>query len=97
MTGIKDIEYGYWYNCVHCGTENAYGLTEAEAEEYIKDWEEDNRDLVEAGEDDGERVADWNYNVIAREAEWHKEEKQACWKCNKIEEQWLTIWQTMLL
>ena len=29
---IKQIEYGYWWNCADCGTENAYGLTEAEAE-----------------------------------------------------------------
>ena len=43
---MKAIEYGYWYNCVHCGTENAYGLDAQEAKEYIADWEADNADLV---------------------------------------------------
>ena len=32
---MKTIEYGYWWNCASCGEENAYGLTEKEAEEYI--------------------------------------------------------------
>lgn len=80
---MKQIEYGYWWACEHCGAENAYGLDAEEALEYIRDWEEDNRDLVDEGEDTGERVADWNYNVIAREAEWHKEEKQKCTTCKK--------------
>ena len=47
---IKQIEYGYWWNCADCGTENAYGLTEAEAEEYIKDFEENNAEEVAEGE-----------------------------------------------
>ena len=81
---MKDIEYGYWWNCTHCGAENAYGLTEAEAAAYIADWEADNADLVESGDDTGERVADWNYNVIAREAEWHVDEKEKCSTCKKV-------------
>ena len=28
---IKEIAYGYWWNCAACGVENAYGVTEAEA------------------------------------------------------------------
>ena len=82
---MKAIEYGYWYNCVHCGTENAYGLDAEEAKEYIADWEADNADLVAEGEDDGERVADWNYNVIAREADEHVEQGQKCWHCGQAE------------
>ena len=31
---MKDIAYGYWWNCEHCGEENAYGLTDEEAEAY---------------------------------------------------------------
>jgi hypothetical protein len=84
MTGMKDIAYGYWWNCATCGTENAYGLTTEEADEYIKDWEEDNADLVAEGET-GEGAVDWNYDVIARENNMHVEEKQACWKCNKTQ------------
>ena len=81
---MKNIEYGYWWNCAACGAENAYGLTEAEAKEYIRDWEADNADLVESGEDTGERVADWNYNVIAREMDAHVEEAHKCWKCSTV-------------
>ena len=80
---MKDIAYGYWWNCEHCGEENAYGLTEEETDAYIKDWEEDNADLVAQGET-GESVVDWNYDVIARENEMHKEEKNKCWKCKKV-------------
>ena len=69
---MKDIAYGYWWNCEHCGEENAYGLTEEETDAYIKDWEEDNADLVAQGET-GESVVDWNYDVIARENEMHKD------------------------
>lgn len=84
QTKMKDILYGYMYNCVHCGVVNAYGLTEQEADEYIKDWEQDNADLVADGET-GEGACDWNYDVIAREDRRHIEDKQKCWKCNKLE------------
>ena len=47
---IKEIAYGYWWNCAACGTENAYGVTEAEAADYIADWEADNADSVAEGE-----------------------------------------------
>ena len=39
---MKDIAYGYWWNCEHCGEENAYGLTEDDAEAYAREWEKDN-------------------------------------------------------
>jgi hypothetical protein len=82
-TQMKDIEYGYWWNCEHCNEENAYGLTEAEALEYAREWEADNADAVAEG-DTGERVADWNYNVIARERDAHVEEAHKCWKCSTV-------------
>ena len=80
---IKQIEYGYWWNCAECGTENAYGLTEAEAEDYISDWESDNAEYVAEGET-GEGACDWNYNVIAEENDAHIEEKCRCWKCDAV-------------
>tara|TARA_Y200000002_G_scaffold194904_1_gene161034 strand:- start:1043 stop:1366 length:324 start_codon:yes stop_codon:yes gene_type:complete len=80
---IKQIEYGYWWNCADCGTENAYGLTEAEAEEYIKDFEENNAEEVAEGET-GEGACDWNYNVIAEENDAHIEDKEKCWKCDAV-------------
>ena len=79
---MKDIEYGYWYNCVHCGTENAYGLDAEEAREYIADWEADNADLVAEGET-GEGACDWWYNVTARENDAHIEEGHECRNCKK--------------
>ena len=30
---MKDIAYGYWWKCEHCGEENAWGLTEEETDE----------------------------------------------------------------
>ena len=80
---MKDIAYGYWWNCAYCGEENAYGLTADEAEEYIKDWEEDNADEVAEGET-GEGACDWWYNVTAEENDAHIEEKHKCWKCTKV-------------
>ena len=80
---MKDIAYGYWWNCAYCGEENAYGLTADEAEEYIKDWEEDNADEVAEGET-GEGAVDWWYNVTAEENDAHIEEKHKCWKCTKV-------------
>jgi hypothetical protein len=79
---LKEIAYGYWWNCTHCGVENAYGLTEAEAEEYIRDWEQDNADDVLEGET-GEGACDWWYNVTARENDAHIEEQQTCRNCKK--------------
>tara|TARA_B100000902_G_scaffold4836_1_gene6178 strand:+ start:457 stop:780 length:324 start_codon:yes stop_codon:yes gene_type:complete len=80
---MKQIEYGYWWNCAECGTENAYGLTEKEAEDYISDWESDNAEYVAEGET-GEGACDWNYNVIAEENDAHIEEQQKCWKCDAV-------------
>jgi len=80
---IKQIEYGYWWNCGACGTENAYGLDEAEAEEYIKDFEINNAEEVAEGET-GEGACDWNYNVIAEENDAHIEDKEKCWKCDAV-------------
>ena len=80
---IKQSEYGYCWNCAECGTENAYGLTEAEAEEYIKDFEINNAEEVAEGET-GEGACDWNYNVIAEENDEHIEEQQKCWKCDAV-------------
>ena len=83
MTMIKEIAYGYYWNCATCGTENAYGLTADEAEEYIKDWEEDNADEVAEGET-GEGACDWWYNVTAEENDAHIEDKETCWKCDTV-------------
>ena len=79
---MKDIAYGYWWNCEHCGEENAYGLTEDEAEAYALEWENDNPEMLE--HETGMGVVDWNYDVIAKENEMHKEEKNKCWKCKKV-------------
>ncbi len=80
---MKQIEHGYWWYCKSCGTENAYGLNEQEAEEYIKDWEEDNADEVAEGET-GYGACDWWYNVVAEENDAHIEEKHKCWKCDAV-------------
>ena len=80
---MKDIAYGYWWNCAACGAENAYGLTDEEAAEYIADWEENNAEFVAEGET-GEGACDWNYNVIAEENDAHIEEKHRCWKCDTV-------------
>ena len=64
MTKIKDIAYGYWWNCAACGAENAYGLTQAEADEYIKDWEADNADEAE---EDKEMKQKKNYKKSGEE------------------------------
>jgi hypothetical protein len=80
---MKDIAYGYWWNCAACGAENAYGLTDEEAAEYIADWEADNAEFVAEG-DTGESACDWNYNVIAEENDAHIEEKHKCWKCDAV-------------
>ena len=77
----KQIEYGYWWDCAECGEENAYGLTKAEAAEWIADWEADNADSVAEGRT-GEDACDWDYNVIAEENDAHIEEQQKCWKCD---------------
>ena len=67
------IAYGYTWRCTHCGAENAYGLTEAEAA------------AEAAAEHDGDLgVIDWHYNVIAREEELHIEEQQKCSTCDKL-------------
>ena len=84
---MKEIEYGYHYRCEHCGVENAYGLTEQEADDYIREWEADNRDLVQEGET-GESACDWWYNVTAAENSAHIEDGEKCWKCRKTQTKW---------
>jgi len=80
---MKLIEYGYYWNCATCGTENAYGLTEQEADDYIRDWEADNEDAVAEGET-GEGACDWWYNVTAEENDAHIEDGECCWKCDTV-------------
>jgi hypothetical protein len=84
MTKIKDIAYGYWWNCAACGAENAYGLTQAEADDYIRDWEADNADEAEEDKETGESACDWWYNVTAEENDAHIEEQHKCWKCAAV-------------
>ena len=74
MTQIKEIAYGYLWNCATCGTENAYGLTDEEADDYNKEWEEDNADAVAEGET-GEGACDWWYNVTARKRCTHRRQR----------------------
>ena len=83
MKKIKDIAYGYWWNCAACGAENAYGLTEAEAAQYIADWEADNADSVAEGET-GEGACDWWYNVTAEENDAHIEDGERCAACDAV-------------
>ena len=45
-----DESYGYEWECSNCGTENQFDMTPQERAQYIKDWEEDNQDLVADGE-----------------------------------------------
>lgn len=80
---MKDIAYGYWWNCAACDAENAYGVTEAEAAAYIADWEADNADSVAEGET-GEGACDWWYNVVAEENDAHIEEEHKCWSCAAV-------------
>ena len=80
---MKDIVMGYYYNCEHCNVENAFGVTQQELDEEIKQWEEDNADLVEDGET-GESACDWWYNVTAEENDAHINDKEKCWKCNAV-------------
>ena len=81
----KEIAYGYWWTCTHCGTENAYGLTQAEAEAEAREWELDNKDLVAEGET-GIGSVDWWYNVTARENDAHVQAGHTCTHCMKLAE-----------
>ena len=82
MTEIKDIAYGYYWNCEHCGIENAYGLTAREGIAAIEEWAEDNRDLIAEGED-AQAAIDWQYNVAAEEHKLHTVEGHECRACKK--------------
>ena len=55
---MKEIAYGYHYRCEHCGVENAYGVTQQELDDEVREWEEDNADLVAEGET-GIGAMDW--------------------------------------
>jgi hypothetical protein len=84
---MKEIAYGYYYNCEHCGVENAYGVTQQEADDYVREWEQDNKDLVEQG-DTGEGACDWWYNVTAEENDAHINDKERCWQCAGTQTKW---------
>ena len=79
---LKEIAYGYYWNCVHCGEENAYGLDAREGIAAIEEWAEDNKDLIAEGED-AQAAIDWQYNVAAEEHLLHVVEKQKCRNCKK--------------
>tara|TARA_B100000900_G_C20414591_1_gene648311 strand:- start:579 stop:863 length:285 start_codon:yes stop_codon:yes gene_type:complete len=84
---MKDIALGYYYNCMHCGVENAFGVTQQEADAEALEWERDNADLVEDGET-GEGSVDWWYNVTAEENNAHIEQAHKCWKCEGVQTAW---------
>ena len=79
---LKDIAYGYFWNCEHCGEENAYGLDAREGIAAIEEWAEDNADLIAEGED-AQAAIDWQYNVAAEEHKLHREEQQECRSCGR--------------
>ena len=79
---LKELAYGYYWNCAHCGIENAYGLDAREGTAAIEQWQEDNRDLIAEGED-AQAAIDWTYNVAAEENKLHIEEQQKCRNCKK--------------
>jgi len=52
LSGLEedDESYGYEWECSNCGTENEFEMSPQERAEYIKNWEENNQDLVADGE-----------------------------------------------
>ena len=79
---LKEIAYGYYWHCAHCGVENAYGLDAREGIAAIEEWADDNADLIAEGED-AQAAIDWQYNVAAEEHKLHIEEQQECRTCKK--------------
>lgn len=79
---LKELAYGYYWNCIHCGVENAYGLDAREGIAAIEEWADDNADLIAEGED-AQAAIDWTYNVAAQEHKLHIEDKQTCRNCKK--------------
>jgi hypothetical protein len=73
----EDESYGYEWECSNCGTENQFDMTPQERAEYIKDWEEDNQDLVA----DGETGLDALNNLLDTGAESGMHYGQKCIKC----------------
>ena len=84
---MKDIVMGYYYNCEHCGSENAFGVTHQELDDEIQEWEQDNADLVAEGET-GMSACDWWYEVTAEENSAHIEQAHKCWKCDGTQTRW---------
>ena len=78
-TAVKedDESYGYEWECSNCGTENEFVMTPQERAQYIKDWEEDNQDLVA----DGETGLDALNNLLDTGAESGMHYGQKCIKC----------------
>ena len=72
-----DESYGYEWECSNCGTENQFDMTPQERAQYIKDWEEDNQDLVA----DGETGLDALNNLLDTGAESGMHYGQKCIKC----------------
>ena len=72
-----DESYGYEWECSNCGTENQFDMTPQERAQYIKDWEEDNQDLVA----DGETGLDALNNLLDTGAESGMHHGQKCIKC----------------
>ena len=79
---LKDIAYGYFWNCAYCGVENAYGLDAREGIAAIEEWADDNADLIAEGED-AQAAIDWQYNVAAEEHKLHVEEGHECRACKR--------------
>jgi len=75
--------YEYDWACEKCGAENRFVMTSQEAEEYIKNWEEDNKDLVADGETGQAALDNLIYDAGA-ESNLHHGEK--CIKCGTIAE-----------
>jgi hypothetical protein len=72
-----DESYGYEWECANCGTENEFEMSPQERAQYIKDWEEDNQDLVA----DGETGLDALNNLLDTGAESGMHYGQKCIKC----------------
>jgi len=72
-----DESYGYEWECANCGTENEFEMSPQERAEYIKDWEEDNQDLVA----DGETGLDALNNLLDTGAESGMHYGEKCIKC----------------
>jgi hypothetical protein len=79
----NEDSYEYDWACEKCGAENRFVMTPQEADEYIKNWEEDNEDLVADGETGQAALDNLIYDAGA-ESNLHHGEK--CIKCGTIAE-----------